>query len=212
MKAPVVEDWRVQKRETYRGHEIEVWLEEYVDPIYNPRDWDNLGHMVYAHRNYQLGDEQLTTSQINHIRHLYGEGISGLEAWAVEERDAEVILTLFLYDHSMQSISTRSFVGRAHHARWDSGPVGIIYATKEDILKEYSRKRMSKQLREKVEGVLRSEVEVFDSYIKGELYGFTILDPEGRELETMGGYLGDDFEYIIAEAKHTIDYVEDRRE
>lgn len=46
------------------------------------------------------------------------------------------ILPLFLYDHSMQSIRCESFVGRAHHAEWDSGLVGYIYMTKEQAMKE----------------------------------------------------------------------------
>jgi hypothetical protein len=47
-----------------------------------------------------------------------------------------VMLQLYLYDHSGISMSSRSFLGRAHHAEWDSGPVGFIYATKEHFLKE----------------------------------------------------------------------------
>lgn len=31
---------------------------EYVDEWQNPRSWDNLTHMICAHRRYELGDEQ----------------------------------------------------------------------------------------------------------------------------------------------------------
>ncbi len=46
------------------------------------------------------------------------------------------ILPLYLYDHSGISISTGSFVGRAHHAEWDSGQVGYIYLDKKTAMEE----------------------------------------------------------------------------
>lgn len=45
------------------------------------------------------------------------------------------IMPLYFYEHSGCSISTRSFVGRAHHAQWDSGQVGYIYLDKETTIK-----------------------------------------------------------------------------
>ena len=48
------------------------------------------------------------------------------------------ILPLYLYDHSGLAMSTGSFVGRAHHAEWDSGQVGFIYMDKETAMKNLS--------------------------------------------------------------------------
>lgn len=48
------------------------------------------------------------------------------------------ILPLYLYDHSMLSISTGCFAGRAHHAEWDSGQVGYIYIDKETATKNFA--------------------------------------------------------------------------
>ena len=52
------------------------------------------------------------------------------------ESNQVAILPLFLYDHTNISISTGSFLGRAHHAEWDSGPVGFIYMGKERAMEE----------------------------------------------------------------------------
>lgn len=41
----------------YKGHTITIDTMEYVDGM-SPRDWDNLGVMHCAHRNYNLGDEE----------------------------------------------------------------------------------------------------------------------------------------------------------
>lgn len=42
----------------YKGHTITIGYEEHLDGM-SPRDWDNLGVMACAHRNYDLGDEQV---------------------------------------------------------------------------------------------------------------------------------------------------------
>ncbi len=54
------------------------------------------------------------------------------------DADQLAILPLYLYDHSGLAMSTGSFIGRAHHAEWDSGQVGYVYMTKETAMKELS--------------------------------------------------------------------------
>lgn len=84
---------------------------------------------------------------------------SDLYALAAEKN---IILPLNLYDHSMLSMSISSFLGRAQHAEWDSGQVGWIYATPEDIEKEYGS--LTPESYEKAEALLKSEVECYDYY------------------------------------------------
>jgi hypothetical protein len=128
----------------------------------DPREWDNLGKMVCFNRNYSLGDN--TT-----IRHEEFDSWDEMEAYLIKEYKAEVILPLYLYDHSMITMNTTGF-----SCRWDSGQVGFIYATREDILNGYGGKKITKTLREKAEKVLLSEVEVYDQYIRGDVYFFNI--------------------------------------
>lgn len=42
----------------YKGHTITIGYEQYLGEEDSPRQWDNLGVMHCAHRNYNLGDEQ----------------------------------------------------------------------------------------------------------------------------------------------------------
>ena len=98
-----------------------------------------------------------------------------------------IILPLNLYDHSMLRMSTGSFLGRAQHAEWDSGQVGWIYATPEDIEKEYGS--LTPESYEKAEDLLKSEVESYDYYLSGQCYGFRLYE-NGEETDSCWGFLG----------------------
>lgn len=109
---------------------------------------------------------------------------SDLYALAAEKN---IILPLNLYDHSMLSMSISSFLGRAQHAEWDSGQVGWIYATPEDIEKEYGS--LTPENYEKAEALLKSEVECYDYYLSGQCYGFRLYE-NGEETDSCWGFLG----------------------
>ena len=150
----------------------------------NPReDWDNLGNMICFHRNYRLGDYELSKEYEPN------------DYYKLKERKDVVILPLYLYDHSGITMNTKGF-----SCRWDSGQVGFIYVTHETIRKEFGVKRVTQELREKVKGYLQGEVEVYDEYITGDVYYFSIyqketcnLGCEHEELEdSCGGFFGYD--------------------
>lgn len=101
--------------------------------------------------------------------------------------EKNTILPLYLYDHSGISMSVGSFIGRAQHAQWDSGQVGWIYATPEDIEKEYGD--LSPESYEKAEALLNSEVETYDLYLRGQCYGFRLFE-NGEETDSCWGFLG----------------------
>lgn len=98
-----------------------------------------------------------------------------------------LILPLNLYDHGGIIMSVSSFLGRAQHAEWDSGQVGWIFATPQDIQKEYGN--LSKESYEKAENLLKSEVETYDYYLTGQCYGFRLYE-NGEETDSCWGLLG----------------------
>jgi hypothetical protein len=102
-------------------------------------------------------------------------------------RTTHLILPLWLYDHSIIGISTESFVGRAHHADWDSGQVGWIHASHADIAKEYGD--ASETSVEKATNLIKSETEAYNLYLNGEYYGY-ILYKEGEEVDSCYGFTG----------------------
>lgn len=192
---------------TYRVQVVQDY-----DPV-NPReDFDNLGTMVCWHRRYNLGDREAAKTY-GEPRDLMLE-LSGLDEnsdWyqrKTEEMNSlqemqflfdyaqrhAVILQLYLYDHSGISMSCSSFIGRAHHAEWDSGPVGFIFLTHEDIRKEYSWKKLTEKRLLKIEEYLKSEVETYDQYLTGDVYGFRLYEPPTREALVEAGITEDEID------------------
>ena len=173
----------------------------------SPREWDNIGKMICWHNRYTLGDENLLDlwSELKEcsLKKLtdYCNGWDEIEEVLKKEFGAVVILPLFLYDHSGISMRTYS---HGQHAGWDGGYVGFIYATKADILKEYSVKRITKAIKEKVEKILTSEVETYSQYLEGDVYFFNIADADGEIVESCGGFYG--MESAKDEVNSQIDY------
>jgi len=162
------------------GKLFEIHIDE--DPE-DPRTWDNFGTMVCWHRRYSLGD-----------RHDFQTPDDFMEWWEENGKDG-VLLPLYLYDHSGITMSTSSF-----RCPWDSGQVGYIYATADQIMKEFGppetvldriANRPSPEMLEKAKRLLKIEVETYDMYIRGDVYGFTIKDENGTYSDSCWGYYGD---------------------
>ena len=173
-----------------------------TEPL-NPReDGETYGIMACAHKKYNFSDEgaEISTSDFT----TWDE----VERYLIKECGAVVILPLWLYDHSGISISTRSFHGRAVHAHWDSMRVGFIYATKKSIEFGQGWKYLTKERRAKIEGYLRNEIEVYNQYLTGDVYGYSIA-VDGEIVESCWGFFGLEQvkEEAITSAKHCIGHV-----
>ena len=147
----------------------------------NPREWDNLGTMICSHKRYRLGDKH------DFDFNDYGSWDEAEEAIKKKYKTA-VILPLYLYDHSGITINTIGF-----SCPWDSGRVGFIIISKEKVRKEYSVKRISPKLLERVTGYLKNEVETYDQYLTGDVYRFEVTDIDGNHIDSCAGFYGDDF-------------------
>ena len=173
--------------EQYKGFTLNVVKDEDAQ---NPRtEWDNMGKMVCFHRHYALGDKHKLS-------------IDEVKAIAADEANY-IALPLFLYDHSGITMNTTGFA-----CPWDSGQVGIIYVSKKDVYKEYGVTRITKTIKEKVLTVLRGEVETYDQYLRGEVYGYQIQNKQGETLDSCYGYYGDYEENALKEARDLADWHE----
>jgi hypothetical protein len=160
------------------GYRMEIFVDHFPS---NPRtEWDNLGTMVCFHPKYRLGDEG------------HGYDSKDFNSWAevkkqiIKDHDPAAILPLYLYDHSGVTINTTGF-----SCQWDGGPVGFIYISKQKARDEFEFNRLTAKVKQQIDEYLVSEVKTYDQYLRGELYGFMIM--EGEEvIESVSGYYGRD--------------------
>ena len=174
------------KTEEYKGFTIKLHIDE--DPR-NPREeYDYFSTMLCWHSQYSLGDD-------NPYR-------DPDEAWEYITESRAVVLPLYLYDHSGLSMSTsRSY---PFNDPWDAGQVGWIFIEREKVLKEYSRKKLTRSLIRKAEDMMMSEVREYDDYLRGEVYGYVVNDKDGEHIDSCCGFYGD-LDYVVAEAKSVVD-------
>lgn len=162
----------------YKGYTIEIVPDE--DAMHPRKDCDNFGTIIHWYRHYDLG-EFVGPAEA-------GERIAGA-----------VSLPVYMYDHCDITINTTGF-----SCPWDSGQVGFIYATREQVLKEYGGKYMTKRKRQKALELLRAEIEEYDQYLRGDVYGF-VIRKEDEVIDACYGFYGDD--HCLSEAKEVIDHL-----
>lgn len=168
-------EYEVETNEGIYKVEIEP-SEDYEDP----RDWDNLGTIIYWHRRNILGDVD-GGKKYDQPQEFLDEAIA----------DKYIMLPIAIIDHSGISM----YIGRhAHHCDpggWDSGQVGWIYVTPEKAMEEYGWKRITEARRDKIKEYLTNEVKTFDDYLTGNVHHYTVTDQDENEVDSCSGYFGD---------------------
>lgn len=170
---------------TYKNHTISIFPDDYSE---SPRTWDNLCEFHCCHRRYSLGDEGFS----------YSTGSDCIDVAQQAEKQGDIVLPLYLYDHSGITISLTPF-----SCPWDSGQVGFVIIRRAKMLKEFSAKRFTSFLKKRAYDIAESEVQTYDQFLRGEIYGYRI-DEDG---DSCWGFYGQ--EECIAEAKNIIDVMEE---
>jgi len=161
------------------GKTLQIFNDESPE---SPREWDNMAKFICFHKRYNLGD-----------KHDYSHG--DYSGWAEMQKDIEkkedtaIIKPLYMYDHSGITISTTPFGDP-----WDSGQIGFVVVSRKAIRECFSAKRVTKSLIARAEGNLNAEVKTYDQYLRGEVYGFKVIEKNGEESDSCWGFFGTDFE------------------
>jgi hypothetical protein len=181
---------------------------------FNPRtNWDNLCTLVWAHKRYVFGENDknvnLTkprdfvdswndaivyyfadnyTKKFPILKDWDGYELSNRQYKAVQNwMDSNVFIKgVYMYEHSGVTVKTSPF-----SCRWDSGQLGYIYLTKEEAKKQLGIKRFTKKQQQNIYGYLEGEIETFDDYLTGNVYGFIVENEEGEEIDSCWGFYGD---------------------
>lgn len=214
--------------EVYRGHRIVI---DYDEDRLNPRkEMDNMGTMICFHGRYRLGDEHGYRDP-----KAFVEKITGLDTDELGSNPNDdlgdgskyriVWEPLYLYDHSGITMSTSPF-----SCPWDSGQVGVIYVTYEDVWMSIVAGPPAEMPKgwipdadviAQAEAILKGEVETYDQYLRGDVYTYAVYGPvleaeRGDDIdEDHDDYWNEDseescgdcygLEYTIKQAKEAID-------
>jgi hypothetical protein len=147
---------------------------------FSPREDDNLGQTAFYHSRYSLGDKN----------QRFATGEEAANWLKTAEGKASVVVPVYLYDHSIQCISTVPFSESRgwQHASWDSGQLGFIFATPKRIRDNWNRKRISKRLKDRTREILVAEIVVLNKYLTGDMYAYKVVDSCGEIVEAVHGF------------------------
>jgi hypothetical protein len=166
--------------EIYKGYTIEILQDENPQ---NPRtEFDNASTMICFHKRYILGDK-------HEIKHQDYNAWEGMERAINKKYKPVIIKPLFLLDHSGISISTNN-----PNDKWDSMRIGFLLMSRKNLLECYGVKRITTEIKKKAENLLDAEVETYDQYLRGDVYGYVVRDSDGEEVDSCWGYYGYDHE------------------
>lgn len=167
-----------------KGITLTVDVDEFYFP--NPRETaEHLGTMVCFHRRYDLGDE-------HNFRNP-----SELDEW-FDEHNKEICykLPLYLLDHSGLAMSTFDY-----NDPWDSGQVGYIYCTYDDV----ERIGLDKNNKAQIARNLIDEVKEYSEYLSGypPYYYFAISNEDDEMVSSCTGFRGENLKEVIKEMLET---------
>lgn len=165
------------------GYTVKVVAD--TDPE-SPREWDNAGTVAILSRcRYTFGDERLSHEELDRI--------------ASDKRN--IVLPIYMYDHSGITINTTGF-----SCQWDSGQVGIIYISRKDAAKEWGNKICTQTVAERAREYLKGEIKTLDQYLTGSVYGYIVCDPEGEETDSCWGFYGEPSECLAEGVSVAVTY------
>jgi len=166
------------------GNTVNVF---YDDCAESPREWDNLGKFLVPERCEYARNESSIHLEWNDAE----------EDEATIKAAGAVFLPVYVLDHSGVKISTGPFGDP-----WDSGQIGFYVVERDDLKKSYPTwKRLSKKRLDQLKRIMRAEVETYSDYVNGSVYGFTVTDPAGIEIDSLWGFYGlDSLDDLKAEA------------
>lgn len=161
-------------------------IDEYPE---SPREWDNVATiMSNMHKNseWDISDEgwRMDIEEFAEFLHKKLDkkcpDIKGLIDidYIVNCESAKnyiVCKPIYMYQHDGQTISLSPF-----GCPWDSGCCGYIFVFKDKIFKEFSDTN-DDNWRDKAEEVIKSEINIYDDYIQGNVYGYCL--EEGHVVE-----------------------------
>lgn len=195
---------------------VDLKIEPDDDPINPVKEYDLAGTMVFFHDRMTLGHphdfkNDLMPEDEDGYQDHYEDSRSGFMQWMKDNESRILAIPVYAYEHG--GITIRAGGKGVGWDSFDSGQLGYIYITHDNIRKEWGKhgKRISKAEFAKAEACLIAEVNAYDDYLNGNCYGYRVMDKEtGETLDSCGGFLGDE-EECRAEGEASAKFYEKER-
>lgn len=166
---------------------ISVYQDELAE---SPRHWDNLWTLVLL--GYP-GDE------------IYPGG-DFLDTALCLQQAGNLVVPIYHLSHGHASFRTtpHRFQEFGWYAVFDSGCVGYAVVSKQKILKEYGKKRITPKTRALALAALEDEIKTFEAWVNGAVYCYVITDSEtGETVDSCGGFF-DPPDYVLKTAQEVL--------
>lgn len=200
----------------------------------DPRGWDNLGTITQCQRsrNYEMTekDAEYKSNDWEILKEMFKE--NGVFALPINIRDYGSSVKLYVgdfdpdyewndYDH----IDAFVYVTRdklMEEYNFNDPEAAFMYAT---LIKEHLKDDQGRIQAVSVIEVLKNELETYESYLNGEVYGWVVRegikneedgeinpdDHSGEVIESVWGYVGER-EYCMSEGRHCAETETQRRD
>jgi hypothetical protein len=178
--------------ETYKLSNGRTLGIDYCDYADSPREWSNLTKCIFFGNYKGYGDNHSFNfnTEFDNRQDFINEGSDIIK----KHFDAVLVKPVHVYKHSGTNISTND--GYPYNDRWDSGTIGFVIITKQDLREEYNWKLITQKrldsVIDNINNVMDSEIDTLSDYIGGNVYEFSIQDENGDTEESCGGFYGDD--------------------
>jgi len=178
----------------YKGYTIKVYQDECGE---NPiTEWDGNVEFCCWHRRYDLGNSR-----------RFGNGLGDPEdCQAYAKETNSILLPLFMYEHSGIALS----LGREYpfNCQWDSGQLGFILIDREWLKEHFGKKYFTKKMKTRMLEVAENNVELYNNYLSGSVYGYQVIDKNGENIDSCWGFYGYDHKKsgLLEYAENAIDY------
>lgn len=177
----------------YKGYTINI---DYDPSPESPREWDDLSTIYSNSRRYDFDGHSIEEL----IQEVGGNIYDNVIPWDLIGKKY-YYRKVWMYDHSGITVRTaeENPWGNMGYMAWDSGLAGVIVVDKKAAKKEWAT-----DTKARAEKWLDGEIANLDTYVRGEIYGYEVLDEDGNEFDSCWGFY--DLDECIAEAKGYADY------
>lgn len=149
----------------------------YPDPdVESPDSWGNTDLFLITTRNRYFQVER--------------DGFTMDAARDGEYSETYEVFPLYAYIHSGVALSVSR--GGQFSDQWDSGQIGFVFVDKKRGFEDQFK-------------AAESLCEEWNDYLAGHVYGYTLHDEHGEEIDACWGYYGNYDQYLVPEVKADID-------